>query len=529
MNKLHYALLSLAILAAPVAAQTTTPRAQKPADSTTTKPAPTATAETSASKTATPTPATPEKIAAECGCESAPLPEAFAVVNGLRITRRDLSPEVQQRVAQLQQQVIDARKHELDLQINSALLDMEAKRRGVTSQQLLQTEIVAKTKEPTDADAQAFYDQNRARIKGEFATLKDDIKGYLRDERQHDLARSFSERLRAATSVRVLTTEVAPPATAAGRARLFATVGALRITSAEIEDSLLPFVFEVQRQVYDLRRQDIELRINDALLTQEAQKRQLTPRALLDVEVNAKVAAVTDAQAREFYEQNKDRINGDFEQAKDQITSYMKSREAQKLTVAYAGRLRQAASVETFLSAPVAPVLNVATDDQPSKGNPRAAVTLVEFTDFQCPNCAQAQPVLERLLTEYGDRLRLVVRDFPLQQHANAPKAAEAAEAARAQGKYWEYMELLFSHQTALGVDQLKTYATMIGLDRAKFDAALDGGRFAEQVQRDMNDGDRAGVNGTPTIFVNGRRVLDHSYEGLKAAIDSTLKTPAGR
>jgi protein-disulfide isomerase len=181
------------------------------------------------------------------------------------------------------------------------------------------------------------------------------------------------------------------------------------------------------------------------------------------------------------------------------------------------------------MSAPVAPVIKIATDDQPSKGNPQAAVSVVEFTDFQCPNCAQTQPVLEKLLAEYGNRLRLVVRDFPLSQHADALKAAEAAEAARAQGKYWEYTALLFKNQGALGVDQLKSYATALGLDRAKFDAALDGGLHAEQVRRDVYDGERAGVNGTPAIFVNGRRVLDHSYEGLKAAIDSTLKTPAGR
>jgi protein-disulfide isomerase/transcription termination factor NusB len=518
----------LAFLAVPVAAQTTPSQpTQKPANDTQAS-APTAT-QTTPAPSALATPATPEKIAAECGCEAAPLPEVLATVNGLRITKGDISPEAQQRIAELQRQVIVARTRELELQINSALLETEAKRLGVTTQQVLQTEVIAKTVEPTDAEAQAFYDQNKARIPAEFAAVKDDIKGYLRDQQQRELARKLSDRLRAGAGVKVLASDVTPPATSADRARLFATVGARRITSADIEDSLRPLVFDVQRQAYDLRKQEIELKINDALLNQEAQKRQITPRALLDAEVDSKVPTVTEAQAQEFYNQNKERINGDFAKVKDQIVQYLKEQEGRKLLVAYAGRLRQSASVQTFLNAPEPPVMNISTDDQPSKGNPKAAVTLVEFTDFQCPNCAVAQPVFDKLLAEYGDRVRLVVRDFPLSQHADALKAAEAAEAARAQGKYWEYTALLFNNQNALGVDQLKQYATKLGLDRAKFDAALDGGQLTEHVRRDVIDGERVGVNGTPAVFVNGKRVADHSYEGLKAAIESTLKTPAVR
>jgi protein-disulfide isomerase len=527
MNRFRHALITLAFLAAPVAAQTTPPQpTQKPASEAQAS-APGTTPATSVP--ATPAAVTPEKIAADCGCEAAPLPEVLATVNGLRITKNDLSPEVRQRVAELQRQVIVARTRELELQINSVLLEAEAKRLGTTTQQVLQTEVVAKTKEPTDAEAQAFYDQNKTRIKGEFAAVKDDIKGYLRDGQQRELARQLSERLRAGADVKVLATEVKPPATPAERARLLATVGARRITSADIEDSLRPLVFEVQQQAYELRKQDVELKINDALLNQEAQKRQVTPRALLDAEVDAKVPTVTEAQAQAFYNENKERIGGEFAQVKDQIAQYLKEQEGRKLLVAYAGRLRQSAAVKTFLSAPEPPVMNISTDDQPAKGNPRAAVTLVEFTDFQCPNCAVAQPVLDKLLSEYGDRVRLVVRDFPLSQHPDALKAAEAAEAARAQGKYWEYVALLFGNQSALGVEQLKQYATRLGLDRAKFDAALDGGKLTEQVRRDVLDGERAGVNGTPAIFVNGRRATDHSYEGLKAAIESTLKSPAGR
>jgi protein-disulfide isomerase len=157
------------------------------------------------------------------------------------------------------------------------------------------------------------------------------------------------------------------------------------------------------------------------------------------------------------------------------------------------------------------------------KGNPKALVTIVEFTDYECPSCARQYSVLERIVSEFGDRVRLVVRDFPLSQHANARKAAEAAEAAREQGKYWEYVSVLFRNQSALGIDKLKQYATELGLDRAKFDATLDSGKGAEKIQRDLVDGRKLGVNGTPTVYVNGRRVSDNSYESLKSAIEAAL------
>ncbi|HYY42378.1 MAG TPA: hypothetical protein VE775_06555, partial [Pyrinomonadaceae bacterium] len=294
---------------------------------------------------ASPTPAvaTPNAAAApDCGCESAPLPDVLAVVNGVKITKQDLSADTQARIAELQAQVVAARKRELDLQINSLLLEAEAKRLKLSTYQLLENEVVAKAPEPTEADAQAFYNQNKARISGEFARVKGDIIGYLRDERQREQARKLSERLRAAANVQMLVPEATPPASAADRARVFASVNGQRITSADIEDSLAPLIFSVQERVYDLRKQDLDLKINDILLASEAQKQQVTSRALLDREVETKVPAVTEAQAQAFYNENKARINGEFAQVKDQVVQYLKDAEMQRLRLAYAERLRQA-------------------------------------------------------------------------------------------------------------------------------------------------------------------------------------------
>jgi protein-disulfide isomerase len=529
LKKISPALFALAALVAPVAAQTTRSTA-KPATRASVTPAKPATQATPA-KPATQANASPAQSQAdpakECGCDTGPLPDVLATVGDVRVTQADISPEVRKRVADLQQHVVEARRRELDLQINTILLEAEAKRRGLSATKLLEAEVVAKTQEPTEADAQKFYDENKARMPGEFNEVKADLLTYLREVRQRDLAAKFSDTLRAAAQVKKNVAEATLPATEAERARVLATVNGRQITAADIEDNLRPLIFDVQEEVYKLRRQAVELKVNDLLLNQEAQRRKLTTSALLDTEVTAKVPAVTDADAQKFYDENKARIEGDFAQLKEQIVQYLREVETRKATLALADRLRDAAQVRTFLVAPQPPVYKIATDGQPTKGVASAAVTLVEFTDFQCPSCAKAQPALERLVAEYGDRVRLVVRDYPLTQHADAEKAAEAAEAAREQGKYWEYTALLFQNQSALQTDKLKEYATRVGLDRAKFDAALDSGRFAESVHRDLHDGDRAGVAGTPTIFLNGRRVVDLSYEGLKAAVETALSAAA--
>jgi protein-disulfide isomerase len=129
-------------------------------------------------------------------------------------------------------------------------------------------------------------------------------------------------------------------------------------------------------------------------------------------------------------------------------------------------------------------------------------------------------PVLEEVLKSYGNKVRFVVRDFPLNQHENARKAAEAANAANAQGKFFEYAGLLFKNQKALDVASLKKYASDLGLNRARFDAELDRGVYAAEVKKDIEDGEIYGVGSTPTIFINGVQLRILNAEGLREAID---------
>lgn len=295
-----------------------------------------------------PTPAAP----VDCACESQVLPETLAIVNGVKITKNDLKKATVDSVEQLQRQVVEARKRELDLMINSKLLALEAKKRGLSTSELLQQEVVAKVKKPTQTEAQVFYDQNKSRINGAFSEVVEQITAFLFEQSQQQEAKKFADTLRAANEVKINVTEATPPATETDRARVFATIKGEKITSGDVETSLQPMIFEVQEKVYKLRKDDLELTINDTLLTQEAQKRKLTTNAVLDAEVKPK--AVTEEQVKAFYDQNKDRVSGDFTQSKDAIRQYLEQIELRQAEQAFVEKLRAAASIQTFLVPPKA-------------------------------------------------------------------------------------------------------------------------------------------------------------------------------
>jgi protein-disulfide isomerase len=464
-----------------------------------------------------------EKKQEDCGCESKTPPDVLATVGGVKILVKDVDESVSDRIKELQGQVIEARKRQLDLEINSRLLEAEAKRLGITPEKLLDREVSGSVKEPTEAEAHAFYDQNRSRIEGEFPQVKDQIIGYMRNQRQQGEAKKLADRLRSSAEVKVLAESVTPPGADADRARVLATINGKAITSGDVESALMPLVYSVQEQVYTLRKQSLDVKINDLLLEQEAKKKNITAEALFDAEILPRVKPVTEADARSFYEQNKDRARGSFEQLRPQIIQYLQTREQGNAAAAYAEQLRKGATLQVFLKPPDPPVLEISIDNRPWTGGANARVTIVEFSDFECPSCAATHPVLEELVKEFGDKVKLVERSYPLDQHKHAFKAAEAAEAAREQGKYWEYATVLFKNQKALEIEKLKEYASQLGLDRKKFDAALDSGKYSDSVKRDLADGDKGGVDSTPTVFINGKRALDKSREALKLAIEAAF------
>jgi protein-disulfide isomerase len=169
-------------------------------------------------------------------------------------------------------------------------------------------------------------------------------------------------------------------------------------------------------------------------------------------------------------------------------------------------------------------VVQVSADDDTPKGSPSAQVKIIMFSDYECPFCSRVEPTIDQIVETYGDKVVIYFRDFPLSFHANAQKAAEASECAGEQGKFWEMHDKLFENQQALDVASLKQYAADLGLNTATFNSCLDNGDMASEVQKDFSDGQAAGVSGTPTAFVNGKKLVGaQPFSAFKPLIDTEL------
>ncbi len=245
--------------------------------------------------------------------------------------------------------------------------------------------------------------------------------------------------------------------------------------------------------------------LEDKLLQAEAARRGVGKEQLLATELQGKLKEPTDEDVKTFYEANKQRISKPLMEIDAQIRNYLKTQNYENAKAALVEKLRQSYGVTIALQ----PFRSeVETEGFPSEGPASAAVTLVEFSDFQCPYCANLQSTLRQVLDKYGPKVRLVYRNFPLSQiHPNAEKAAEAGLCAADQGHFWEMHDLMFQSQGQLKADQLKEKAAQLKLNAEAFNSCLDSGQKAGKVQQDINAVTGLGVTGAPALFVNGRLV----------------------
>ena len=451
-------------------------------------------------------------------------PVSLAIVNGQTLTTADLEPALRQEIETLDDKIADARRSALDVQINTTLLKVEAKKRRIDTHRLYELEVTNRIPTFTPAQIKKFIDDNRDQFAGmDPNVVNQQVAVYLHDEAESKLADDLVNRLRRSNPV-VMGVDINSPTLNA--ASVVATVAGQPMTAAPLIERLKPVIYRLRFEAYEATKQRVDRLIDDMLLLDEAKRRQVGPEQIVRSEISDKVHTPTEAEVANFYAENKSRISGDLNSVRNQLATYLQNESRQRLEKDFSEKLRKTADVRWLINEPPQPVQSISVDDDPARGDANAPVTVVEFTDFQCPACAGMHPILEEVLKSYGNKVRFVVRDFPLNQHEWARKAAEAADAANAQGKFFEYIAVLFKNQKALDVPSLKKYATQVGLDRARFDAALDRGVYAEEVRKDVEDGELYGVGSTPTIFINGVQLKLLSAEGLRAAIDRAAGSP---
>jgi protein-disulfide isomerase len=311
-------------------------------------------------------------------------------------------------------------------------------------------------------------------------------------------------------------------APAAGSA-VAARIGDTTITLEEIDQRAASNLMKVRQQEYEVRQQALDAMINDDLLDREAKAKGITKEKLIETEIASKAPDATQAEIDAYYEQNKARMGGQTkEQIAPQIGAMLKSQKSGAIQAEYMKTLRQKYGVKVMLEPPR---VQIAVDDDPARGGPVGApITIVEFSDYQCPFCSRAEVVVDDVLKKYGDKIRLVYRDYPLSFHPNAETAAMGAECAEEQGKYWEMNKAMFANQSKLAAADLVETAGGVGMDKDKFKACLDSGKYRPEVQKDFQDGQKAGVTGTPTFFINGIMIVGaRGVDSFSEIIDREL------
>jgi protein-disulfide isomerase len=299
------------------------------------------------------------------------------------------------------------------------------------------------------------------------------------------------------------------------------------ITLAELEAWLKNDLFEretarmAEAELYELRADALERLIDERLLALEAARRGLAPEALLERE-SADRVAVAEEEVRAFYDEHEARFGGaDFATLAPGIRGHLEEQKASQARRAFLTSLRSGAAVSISMQPPRVPV--AATG--PSRGPATAPITIVEWSDFECPFCRRAVPVVDELLALYGERVRIVYRHFPLEKiHPRARGAAAAAVCAEAQGRFWEYHDRLFAGDAALDAPALAGHAAQLGLDRAAFDACLADPATQARIDADAEAGRQAGISGTPAFFVNGIHLSGaRPLEDFRRVIDAEL------
>ncbi|TNE86875.1 MAG: DsbA family protein [Deltaproteobacteria bacterium] len=296
---------------------------------------------------------------------------------------------------------------------------------------------------------------------------------------------------------------------------------------AEVHNQLVKLETEYLMGTYEAKSRALDALAVEKMLEAEAKSRDTDIDGLLKIEVEDKISAPTEAEMRELYPAMARRMGEvPFDTAKPYLEQELIYRKSVERYGAYIGELKAKTGFESFIDYPELPRMKVElADHDPIRGNAEAPVTIVQFAEYACHYCGVVEPTLDALLDKYGDKVRIVFKDYPLRETGPSIGAAVAAHCAGEQGKYWELNDKMLHNQRALGDAQYKAWGAEIGLDGDKFSACLASGKYEPLVKADSEQGQKLGVNSTPTFFINGLLVSGaQPIEEFSKVIDRELK-----
>jgi protein-disulfide isomerase len=319
-----------------------------------------------------------------------------------------------------------------------------------------------------------------------------------------------------------------------GQSENLATFDGGTVTQKDVEKNNEQEFYEIRQKEFQIRQQAAFETARERIFEAEAKKRGLTVDKFVEAEMaKRRGAAVTEESMRQFYEANKNRINQPFANVKDRIRQQLINNQEKGARDSMTSELFKQYNFKFNLKEPEAPKLNLVNDGKPFWGKADAKIVITEFSDFECPYCRQMQPDVQRIKNEYAGKIKWVFRNFPLDFHAQAMPTHIAAACAGKQSKYFEFQTRVFAipyngRQLDMSAAQLDNVAQGIGLNMNAYKQCFadKNGQERAEIEADMRYGQKVGVRGTPTIYING--VLyqnDRSYEGLKGAIEKLLNS----
>ncbi|MBC7690765.1 MAG: DsbA family protein [Methylotenera sp.] len=309
-------------------------------------------------------------------------------------------------------------------------------------------------------------------------------------------------------------------------AGVVAKIGDQNISDAElIGEDKLEF-FELKKREYDLRMDRLNKLIEERLVGAEAKKAKMTLPEFMEKKVIGGDIKISDKDYKKFVAEKKIPESQINPQIKERINAYLQNQKKQEKVQAYVAKLTKGSPVEVYFTKPKMDV-KVEVGEAPTMGPKDAKVTIIEFSDFQCPFCSRGADVVHEIKKKYGNKVQIAFKNFPLPMHKDAIPAAEAAQCVKDQSadKFWKFHDLAFKSQDKLDAASLEKYAKDAGADVAKFKECQAAGKSKALVQADMAYGEKVGVKSTPTFFVNGQIVSGAvPIENFSEIIDEELE-----